>query len=140
QLVSKYLKIEINKLFKKNNLQSEDDIASQIVEDIFDEDYKYKPSMTDNSSSLINEQGSELMKQEAITWKIIESAQIKIIKEAFHIRYRKDSKLINEYGGYVKNLHNAENKDKYIKYIAITLFLNEEAYNKRMTRYRKWFQ
>ena len=39
--------------------------------------------MTDNSSSLINEQGSELMTQEAITWKMIESAQIKIIKKPF---------------------------------------------------------
>ena len=96
--------------------------------------------MTDNSSSLINEQGSELMMQEAITWKMIESAQIKIIKEAFRLRYRKDSKLISEYAGYVKNLRNAENKDEYIKYTAITLFPNEEAYNKRMTRYRKWFQ
>ena len=45
QLVSKYPKIEINKLSKKEqsilvevDLQSEDDIASQIIEDIFDED------------------------------------------------------------------------------------------------------
>nr|CAG8574154.1 3962_t:CDS:2 [Entrophospora candida] len=122
------------------DLQSEDDIASQIVEDIFDEDYKYKPSMTDNSSSLINEQDPELTMQEAITWKMIESAQIKIIKEAFRLRYRKDSKLISEYAGYVKNLRNAENQDEYIKYTAITLFPNEEAYNKRMSRYRKWYQ
>ncbi|CAG8483271.1 11150_t:CDS:1 [Cetraspora pellucida] len=96
--------------------------------------------MTDNSSSLINEQGLELMMQEAITWKMIESAQIKIIKEAFRLRYRKDNKLISEYASYVKNLRNAENKDEYIKYTAITLFPNEEAYNKRMTRYRKWYQ
>ncbi|CAG8845176.1 38282_t:CDS:2, partial [Gigaspora margarita] len=39
-----------------------------------------------------------------------------------------------------KNLHNAVNKDEYIKYTTITLFLNEKAYNKRMTRYRKWYQ
>ncbi|CAG8613000.1 10076_t:CDS:1, partial [Diversispora eburnea] len=52
----------------------------------------------------------------------------------------KDSKLISEYAGYVKNLCNAENQDEYIKYTAITLFPNDEAYNKRMTRYRKWFQ
>src|SRR4051794_3112156 len=96
--------------------------------------------MTDDSSSLINEQGSELTMQEAITWKMIESAQIKIIKEAFRLRYRKDSKLISEYAGYVKNLRNAENQDEYIKYTAITLFPNDEAYNKRMSRYRKWYQ
>ena len=96
--------------------------------------------MTDNSSSLINEQGSELTMQEAITWKMIESAQIKIIKEAFRLRYRKDSKLISEYASYVKNLRNSENKDEYIKYTAITLFPNDEAYNKRMLRYRKWYQ
>jgi len=40
----------------------------------------------------------------------------------------------------VKNLRNAENRDEYIKYTAITLFPNEEAYNKRMSRYRKWYQ
>ncbi|CAG8827485.1 21198_t:CDS:2, partial [Gigaspora rosea] len=132
QLVSKYPKIEINKI--EVDSRSEDDIAPQI--------YLTKTSlcMTDNSSSLINEQGLELIMQEAITWKMIESAQIKIIKEAFRLRYRKDSKLISEYASYVKNLRNAENKDEYIKYTAITLFPNEEAYNKRMTRYRKWYQ
>ncbi|CAG8687090.1 66_t:CDS:1, partial [Ambispora gerdemannii] len=36
QLVSKYPKIEINKI--EVNLRSEDDIASQIIKDIFDED------------------------------------------------------------------------------------------------------
>ncbi|CAG8603211.1 9096_t:CDS:2 [Diversispora eburnea] len=60
--------------------------------------------MTDNSSSLINEQDSKLTMQD-ITWKMIESAQIKIIKAAFRLRYRKDSKLISEYAAYVKNLH-----------------------------------
>ncbi|CAG8640692.1 9430_t:CDS:2, partial [Diversispora eburnea] len=53
--------------------------------------------MTDNSSSLIYERNSE-----------------------------KDSKLISEYAEYVKNLRNAENQDEYIKYTAITLFLNDE--------------
>ncbi|CAG8856688.1 2006_t:CDS:1, partial [Gigaspora margarita] len=48
--------------------------------------------MADNSS--------ELTMQEVITWKMIETAQIKIIKEAFRLRYRKDSKLISEYAGY----------------------------------------
>ncbi|RHZ50859.1 hypothetical protein Glove_490g3 [Diversispora epigaea] len=95
--------------------------------------------MTDNNSSLINERDSELLIHD-ITWKMIESAQIKIIKEAFRLRYRKDSKLISEYAGYIKNLRNAENQDEYIKYTAITLFPNDEAYNKRMTRYRKWYQ
>ncbi|CAG8608573.1 20716_t:CDS:1 [Gigaspora rosea] len=71
---------------------------------------------------------------------MIESAQIKIIKEAFRLRYRKNSKLISEYAGYVKNLCNADNQDEYIKYTAITLFPNDEAYNRRMARYRNWFQ
>ncbi|RHZ89308.1 hypothetical protein Glove_16g166 [Diversispora epigaea] len=68
------------------------------------------------------------------------TTQIKIIKEAFRLRYKKDSKHISEYAGYVKNLCNAENQDEYIKYTAITLFPNDEAYNKRMPRYRKWYQ
>ncbi|CAG8812345.1 5583_t:CDS:2, partial [Racocetra persica] len=37
--------------------------------------------------------------------------QIKIIKEAFRLRYRKDSKLVSEYAGYIKNLRNADNQD-----------------------------
>jgi len=94
--------------------------------------------MTDSNSSL-KEQNSELLTQD-ITWRMVELAQIKIIKEAFRLRYRKDSKLISEYASYVKNLRNAENQDEYIKYTAITLFPNEEAYNKRMSRYRKWYQ
>ena len=93
--------------------------------------------MTDTNSSL-KEQNSELLTQN-ITWRMIELAQIKIIKEAFRLRYRKDSKLISEYASYVKNLRNSENKDEYIKYTAITLFPNEEVYNKRMSRYRNWF-
>ncbi|CAG8821394.1 16879_t:CDS:1, partial [Racocetra fulgida] len=36
QLLSKYPKIEINKI--EVDLRNEDDIASQIIEDIFDED------------------------------------------------------------------------------------------------------
>ncbi|CAG8737208.1 5147_t:CDS:2, partial [Racocetra fulgida] len=44
----------------------------------------------------------KLMMQEAITWKMIESVQIKIIKEAFRLRYRKDSKLISEYASYTE--------------------------------------
>ncbi|CAG8656438.1 4992_t:CDS:1, partial [Diversispora eburnea] len=72
-----------------------------------------------------------------ITWKMIESAQIKIMREAFNHRYKKDSQIITDYVTYIKNLRNAENKDEYIKYTAISLFPNEEAYNRRMARYRK---
>ncbi|CAG8795153.1 1717_t:CDS:1, partial [Cetraspora pellucida] len=43
----------------------------------------------------------------------------------------KDSKLVSEYAGYVKNLYNADNQDEYIKYTAIMLFPNDEAYNRR---------
>ncbi|RHZ67235.1 hypothetical protein Glove_302g43 [Diversispora epigaea] len=53
---------------------------------------------------------------------------------------RSNSQIIKDYATYIKNLRNAENKDKYIKYTAITLFPNEEAYNRRMTKYRKWYQ
>ncbi|CAG8820662.1 34633_t:CDS:1, partial [Racocetra persica] len=45
-----------------------------------------------------------------------------------------------EYAGYIKNLRNADNQDEYIKYTAITLFPNNDAYNKRISRYRKWYQ
>ncbi|CAG8462804.1 12085_t:CDS:2 [Ambispora gerdemannii] len=58
----------------------------------------------------------------AISWKVIESAQIKIIKDAFRLRYKKDSKLISEYAGYVKNLRQEEKPDEYIKSTAIMLF------------------
>jgi hypothetical protein len=67
-------------------------------------------------------------------WKTIESAQLKIIREAFRLHYKKNNKFITEYAKYVKNLRQAE------KSTAILLFPNEEAYNRRMTRYRNWYQ
>ena len=75
-----------------------------------------------------------------ITWKTIEAAQLKIIKEAFWLRYKKDSKFITEYAGYIKSLRKEENPNEYIKSTAILLFPNEDAYNKRIARYQKWFQ
>ena len=39
-----------------------------------------------------------------ITWKDIEEAQIKVIDEALRARYKKNSKFIKEYVGYVKKL------------------------------------
>ena len=75
-----------------------------------------------------------------ITWKSIEEAQLKIIREALRIRYKKDSKLITEYANYVKILRHEENPDEYVKSTAIMLFPNEDAYERRMSRYRKWYQ
>jgi hypothetical protein len=75
-----------------------------------------------------------------ITWKSIEDAQLKIIREALRIRYKKDSKLVTEYANYVKILRQEENPDEYVKSTAIMLFPNEDAYERRMSRYRKWYQ
>ncbi|CAI2189487.1 4748_t:CDS:1 [Funneliformis geosporum] len=75
-----------------------------------------------------------------ITWKSIEEAQLKIIREALRIRYKKDSKLITEYANYVKILRQEENPDEYVKSTAIMLFPNDDAYERRMSRYRKWYQ
>ncbi|CAI2183052.1 11967_t:CDS:1 [Funneliformis geosporum] len=66
--------------------------------------------------------------------------QLKIIREALHIYYKKDSKLITEYANYIKNLRHEKNPNEYIKSTAIMLFLNENAYKRRMSRYRKWYQ
>ncbi|CAI2201797.1 14297_t:CDS:1, partial [Funneliformis geosporum] len=33
-----------------------------------------------------------------------------------------------------------ENPDEYVKSTAIMLFLNEDVYERRMSRYRKWYQ
>ena len=73
-----------------------------------------------------------------ITWKDIEKAQIKIMEEGFHARYKKDSKFIKEYADYVNRLRQEENPDEYVRNVAVMLFPDEEAYNNRMTRYRKW--
>lgn len=76
----------------------------------------------------------------AITWKDIEKAQIKVIEEAFRARCKKDSKIVLEYAGYVRNLRQEENPDEYIRSTATMIFPNEDAYNKRMERYRKWYK
>ncbi|CAI2195299.1 5981_t:CDS:1 [Funneliformis geosporum] len=75
-----------------------------------------------------------------ITWKSIEKAQLKIIREALRIHYKKDSKLVTEYANYVKILRQEKNPDEYVKSTAIMLFPNEDAYERRMSRYRKWYQ
>src|SRR5436190_18429803 len=75
-----------------------------------------------------------------ISWKKIEEAQLKVIREALRLRYRKDSKLVSEYVGYVKILRQSDDPEEYIKSTAIILFPNEEAYNRKMGRYRKWYQ
>ena len=75
-----------------------------------------------------------------ISWKRIEKAQIRIIREALRLRYKKDSKLVSEYTGYVKNLRQSDDQEEYIKSTAIMLFPNEDAYNRKMARYRKWYQ
>ncbi|GES90956.1 hypothetical protein GLOIN_2v1875369 [Rhizophagus clarus] len=75
-----------------------------------------------------------------ISWKRIEEAQIRIIREALRLRYKKDSKLVSEYAGYVKNLRQLDDQEEYIKSTAIMLFPNEDAYNRKMARYRKWYQ
>ena len=75
-----------------------------------------------------------------ISWKRIEKAQIRIIREALRLRYKKDSKLVSEYAGYVKNLRQSDDQEEYIKSTAIMLFPNEDVYNRKMARYRKWYQ
>jgi hypothetical protein len=75
-----------------------------------------------------------------ITWKDIEKAQIKIIDDALRARYKKDSKFIKEYVGYVKKLRKEEKPNEYIRTISMMLFPNEDAYNKRMDRYRRWYE
>ena len=75
-----------------------------------------------------------------ISWKKIEEAQLQVIREALRIRYKKDSKLVSEYVGYVKILRQSDDPEEYIKSTAIMIFPNEEAYNRKMFRYQKWYQ
>jgi hypothetical protein len=75
-----------------------------------------------------------------VTWKSIEEAQLKIIREALCIRYKKDNRLVTEYASYVKRLRQEENPDEYVKSTAIMLFPNEDAYERRINRYRKLYQ
>jgi hypothetical protein len=62
-----------------------------------------------------------------ITWKDIEKAQIKIMEKGFRVRYKKDSKFIREYAGYVARLRQGENPDEYVRNTAMMLFPDEEA-------------
>ncbi|CAG8795854.1 42658_t:CDS:2, partial [Gigaspora margarita] len=102
----KYIKqIEFEKIdsyFNMNEFLLEDIIS--ICQDIITISFKDCGWGFLNNSSLkitLDTYNSlELTMQEVITWKMIETAQINIIKEAFRLRYRKDSKLISEYAGY----------------------------------------
>ncbi|CAI2180765.1 2547_t:CDS:2 [Funneliformis geosporum] len=47
--------------------------------------------------------------------KSIEEAQLKIIKEALRIHYKKDSKLVTEYANYVQILRQEKNPDEIKK-------------------------
>ncbi|CAB4382100.1 unnamed protein product [Rhizophagus irregularis] len=83
---------------------------------------------------------SSLVTSSTITWKDIERAQIKIIDSALRARYKKDSKFIKEYVGYVKKLRKEEKPNEYVRTVAMMLFPNEESYKKRIKRYREWYE
>ena len=76
-----------------------------------------------------------------ITWEDIEKAQLEVMKEGFLARYKTNSKFIKEYAGYVSRLQQEEkeNRDEYVKSVATMLFPDEQAYNVKMARYRKWY-
>ncbi|CAB4399542.1 unnamed protein product [Rhizophagus irregularis] len=83
---------------------------------------------------------NSLVTSSTITWKDIERAQIKIIDSALRARYKKDSKFIKEYVGYVKKLRKEEKPNEYVRTVAMMLFPNEESYKKRIKRYREWYE
>ncbi|CAB4444448.1 unnamed protein product [Rhizophagus irregularis] len=47
--------------------------------------------------------------------------------------------IIREYAGYVSRLWQEENPDEYVRNVAVMLFPDDEAYNIKITRYRKWY-
>lgn len=73
---------------------------------------------------------SSLVTSSTIMWKDIERAQIKIIDSALRARYKKDSKFIKEYVGYVKKLRKEEKPNEYVRTVTMMLFPNEESYKK----------
>ncbi|PKK63102.1 hypothetical protein RhiirC2_717220 [Rhizophagus irregularis] len=88
----------------------------------------------------IRMEDNSLVTSSTITWKDIERAQIKIIDSALRARYKKDSKFIKEYVGYVKKLRKEEKPNEYVRTVAMMLFPNEESYKKRIKRYREWYE
>ncbi|CAI2201934.1 9474_t:CDS:2, partial [Funneliformis geosporum] len=61
-----------------------------------------------------------------ITWKSIEKTQLKIIREALRIRYKKDSKLVTEYANYVKILRQEKNPDNIENLYSLYYILSKE--------------
>jgi hypothetical protein len=83
---------------------------------------------------------TEVASSQQVTWKDVETALVNVIKAGIYYRYPKESKFIEEYKGYTMELRNAKDKEEHIKRIAYMIFPDEEAYNKRMGRYQKWYK
>jgi hypothetical protein len=79
------------------------------------------------------------MEQNSINCKHIDSALVDVLKAGVYHRYKKDSKLIQEYKNYVKELRKSSDKEAHIRKIAYMIFPDENSYNRRMARYRKWY-
>lgn len=97
------------------------------------------PQVQKQSAHDRNNKNNSLANTRNITWKDIETAQIRILEEGFRVRYNKGSNFIKNYAGYVKRLRKEDKPNECIRHVAMMLFPNEESYKERMARYRKWY-
>ena len=80
-----------------------------------------------------------MTEQNSINYKHIDSALVDVLKAGVYHRYQKDSKLIQEYKNYVKELRKSSDKEAHIRKIGYMIFPDENSYNRRMARYKKWY-
>ncbi|RIB23283.1 hypothetical protein C2G38_2171790 [Gigaspora rosea] len=73
------------------------------------------------------------------TYQEVEQALINIIKAGLYYRKPKDGKFIQNYKERIKKLHQAEDPEVYILNSAITIFPNEDKYNKTMNDCKEWY-
>src|SRR5947199_10815664 len=75
-----------------------------------------------------------------LTSQEIEQVLINIIKAGLYYRRPKDGKFMQNYKERVKNLHQAEDPEKYVLKLAQTIFPNKDKYHQIMDDYKSYYR
>ena len=73
------------------------------------------------------------------TFQEIEQALINVVKAGIYYRRPKDGKFMQSYKERIKKLRQAEEPQEYVLKLAMTIFPNEDKYNKIMSDYKSWY-
>ena len=73
------------------------------------------------------------------TYQEVEQALINVVKAGIYYRKPKDGKFMQNYKERIKKLRQAEDPEKYVLNSAMTIFPNEDKYNKTMNDYKEFY-